>query len=91
MPRLFGRLKRQGVYRTGPGWGALAWRIAVPSIVMALAVAAGLEAAGDWFVMSSLTRVGLLTALVGGGAAVYFLTCYVVGLRARELRIQSVA
>ena len=88
---LFAGLKRQGVYRAGPGWAVLAWRIAVPSIVMTLAVAAGLEAAGDWFVMSSLTRVGLLAALVTGGAAVYFLTCYGVGLRARELRIQSVA
>jgi putative peptidoglycan lipid II flippase len=88
---LFAGLKRQGVYRAGPGWVALAWRIAVPSFVMVLVLAAGLEAAGDWFVMSSLTRIGLLAALVGGGAAVYFLTCYVVGLRARELRIQSVA
>jgi putative peptidoglycan lipid II flippase len=88
---LFAGLKRQGVYRAGPGWAALAWRVAVPSIVMTLAVAAGLEAAGDWFAMSSLTRVGLLAALVTGGAAVYFLTCYGVGLRARELRIQSVA
>jgi putative peptidoglycan lipid II flippase len=88
---LFAGLKRQGVYRAGRGWVALAWRIAVPSIVMTLAIAGAHHAAGDWFVMSSLTRVGLLAALVSGGAAVYFLTCYVVGLRARELRIQSVA
>ena len=32
-----------------------------------------------------------LAALVGGGAAVYFVACHLVGLRASELRIQSVA
>ncbi len=51
---LFAGLRRQGVYRARPGWTALAWRVAVPSAVMALALAGGLQAAGDWFVMSSL-------------------------------------
>jgi putative peptidoglycan lipid II flippase len=88
---LFAGLRRQGVYRARPGWAALAWRVVVPSVAMGLAVAGGLRAAGDWFLMSSLMRVTLLAALVGGGAAVYFVTCYLVGLRARELRIHSVA
>jgi putative peptidoglycan lipid II flippase len=88
---LFAGLKRQGVYRAAPGWGALAWRVVVPSVVMALAVAGGLALAGDWLAMSSFVRVGALAALVSGGAAVYFTTCYLVGLRARELRIRSVA
>ena len=88
---LFAGLRRQGVYRARPGWTALAWRVTVPSAVMALALAVGLQAAGDWFVMSSLERVGMLTALVGGGAAVYFVACHLAGLRASELRVQSVA
>jgi putative peptidoglycan lipid II flippase len=79
------------VYRARPGWPALAWRVTVSSAVMALAVAVGLEAAGDWFVMSSLLRVGALAALVVGGAAVYFLACHLTGLRASELRAQSTA
>ena len=88
---LFAGLRRQGVYRARPGWTALAWRVTLPSAVMALALAGGLQAAGDWFVMSSLMRVGVLTALVGGGAAVYFVACHLAGLRASELRVQSVA
>ena len=88
---LFLGLRRQGVYRARPGWTALTWRVAVPSTVMALALAGGLEAAGDWFVMSSLMRIGMLAALVGGGAAVYFVACHLAGLRASELRVQSVA
>jgi putative peptidoglycan lipid II flippase len=87
---LFAGLRRQRVYRARPGWHALAWRVAVPTLVMGLAVAGGLEAAGDWYAMSSLTRVAFLAALVCGGAAVYFTACYLVGLRTRELRIQSV-
>lgn len=88
---LFVGLKRQGVYRARPGWRRLAARVAVPNVVMALAVAAGLAAAGDWFAMTSLARVGALSALVGGGAVVYFAACHLVGLRASELKVQSVA
>jgi putative peptidoglycan lipid II flippase len=88
---LFAGLKRQGVYRAGPGWTALAWRVIVPSAVMALALLGSLRVAGDWFAMSSLARVGVLAALVIGGAAVYFGACHLVGLRARALRVQSVA
>ena len=88
---LFVGLKRERVYRAAAGWPALAWRIAVPSVVMALAVLGGLELAGDWFEMSALTRIGALAALVVGGAAVYFACCWLVGLRARELKLQSVA
>ncbi len=85
---LFG-LRRQGVYQPRPGWSALLWRVAVPSVLMALAVSYGLALGGDWAAMSSSARAGFLAALVGGGAAVYFGACYLVGLRARELRIHS--
>ncbi len=88
---LLAGLQRQGVYRARPGWAALAWRVVVPSAVMALAVAGGLLVAGDWFAMSTLERVVGLAALVVGGAAVYFLACHLVGLRASELRMKSVA
>jgi putative peptidoglycan lipid II flippase len=83
-------LRRQGVYHARAGWQALVWRVVAPALVMALALAAALDATGDWFAMSELKRIGLLAALVGGGAAVYFATCYLVGLRARELRVHSV-
>jgi hypothetical protein len=58
---------------------------------MALALAGGLELAGDWYAMSSLRRVGALAVLVTGGAAVYFLACHLAGLRVSELRAPSVA
>jgi hypothetical protein len=58
---------------------------------MGAALSAGLAIAGDWYAMSSLARVGALTAFVTAGAAVYFGACYLVGLRVTELRIRSVA
>ncbi len=88
---LLAGLRRQGIYRARPGWAALAWRVVVPSAVMALAVAGGLSIAGDWFAMSTFERIAGLAAFVGGGAAVYFLACHLVGLRASELRMKSVA
>ena len=41
--------------------------------------------------MSTLARVASLAVLVAGGAAVYFVACYFVGLRPSELRMKSAA
>jgi putative peptidoglycan lipid II flippase len=84
-------LKRKGVYVARPGWSVLLLRMTVPSVTMVIAVVAGLRLAGDWFAMSLLERIGSLAALVLGGAAVYFVACYVVGLRATQFRIRSTA
>jgi putative peptidoglycan lipid II flippase len=87
---LLAGLKRQGVYGARPGWSGLAVRVAIASVTMALALVVGLALTGDWFVMSTMARIGALAALVGGGAAVYFVACRLVGLRSSELRIQAV-
>jgi putative peptidoglycan lipid II flippase len=88
---LLAGLRRNGIYRARAGWKALAWRVVVPSALMALALEAGLVVAGDWFAMSTLERVAALAAFVGGGAAVYFLACHLVGLRVSALRMKSAA
>ena len=59
---LLAGLRRQGVYRPRAGWGALAWRVALPTLVMALALGGGLEFAGDWYLMSTGQRIGALVA-----------------------------
>jgi putative peptidoglycan lipid II flippase len=88
---LFRGLIRQRVYRARAGWRALAARVLVPSAAMAAALLGGLRFAGDWDGMSSIARIAMLGALVGGGAAVYFVACHLVGLRASQLRFESVA
>jgi len=84
-------LRANGVYRARPGWLQLAWRVGVPGVAMAVALVGGCALAGDWLTMSTLGRVASLAALVGGGGAVYFVACYLVGLRPSELRMKSVA
>jgi putative peptidoglycan lipid II flippase len=86
---LLAGLKRSGVYDARDGWATLFARVAVPNALMALVLVAGLAVAGDWFAMSTVARVANLSALVGGGAIVYFAACYLVGLRPREFRLHT--
>jgi putative peptidoglycan lipid II flippase len=85
---LLAGLRKQGVYRARAGWKALMWRVAVPSVVMALALHAGRAYAGDWLAMGTIQRVASLALLVSGGAAVYFLACFLVGLRVSDFRMK---
>src|SRR5688572_10326875 len=85
---LLAGLRKQGVYRARAGWTSLAWRVAVPSVVMAVALHAGRIYAGDWLAMDTIQRVASLAVLVGGGAAVYFLACFLVGLRVSDFRMK---
>ena len=85
---LLAGLRKQGVYRARANWKSLAWRVAVPSVLMALALRVGLAYAGDWFGMGMVQRIASLAALVGGGAVVYFLACLLVGLRVSDFRMK---
>ena len=85
---LLAGLRKQGVYRARAGWTSLAWRVAVPSVVMAVALHVGRIYAGDWLAMGTIQRVASLAVLVGGGAAVYFLACFLVGLRVSDFRMK---
>jgi peptidoglycan biosynthesis protein MviN/MurJ (putative lipid II flippase) len=55
---------------------------------MALALRAGVAYLGDWFDMGTFQRVASLAVLVGGGAAVYFTACLLVGLRVSDFRLK---
>ena len=84
--------RRRGVLLdVGHGGGSFTWRVAVPSVVMALALRFGRGFAGDWLDMGTIQRVASLAVLVGGGAAVYFLACFLVGLRVSDLRMKPEA
>ena len=83
-------LLRSGVYRAGAGWRLLAIRVLVPSAVMTVVLLLTLAAWGDWFAMNGVGRLVSLAALVGAGTAVYFGTCYLCGLRLRDLTMRVV-
>jgi putative peptidoglycan lipid II flippase len=85
---LFAGLRGSGVYRAAGGWPKLVVQIGLPSALMGGALVLALARCGDWFALHTLERVGLLALLVAGGAAVYFATGYLCGLRPRAFRMQ---
>jgi putative peptidoglycan lipid II flippase len=82
-------LLRGGVYRASAGWWALLVRVLVPSAVMAGALLLALMMWADWPALHGVARIASLGALVAGGAAVYFGTCYVCGLRLRDFHMRG--
>lgn len=87
---LYRGLRRAGVYSPHPGWGRFAMQVAIASGLMSLAVVWMRERAGDWLALTVLERSAALALCVVGGIAVYFLTCYIVGLTPARLRAQRI-
>ena len=83
---LYRGLRKCGVYSPQPGWGRLALQVVVSGIVMALAVAWMRDWAGDWLLLGVAQRVGALAVCVFAGVAVYFASCFLLGLRLSVLR-----
>ncbi len=83
---LYRGLRTCGVYSPQPGWGRLALQVVVSGFVMALAVAWLRDWAGDWLLLSVAQRVGALAVCVFAGVAVYFASCFLLGLRLTALR-----
>jgi putative peptidoglycan lipid II flippase len=79
-------LKRQGVYRTRPGWGALLARVLLANAVMAaLLIWLGGDLEG-WMILSAWERAGRLALCIGAAAATYFTKLLVAGMRMRHVR-----
>lgn len=79
-------LRREGVYRPGPGWWRLLAQIGVASVIMgALLWWLGGDLAG-WIAAGALERAARLALCVVAGAAAYFAVLFVVGVRPAQLR-----
>jgi putative peptidoglycan lipid II flippase len=79
-------LRRQGLYRAGPGWTRWLLRIVAGLSTMSLAVLAVRAHVGDWIALTMAWRWVWLLAAVGAGGAVYGATLLLLGLRPRHLR-----
>jgi putative peptidoglycan lipid II flippase len=79
-------LRRDGVYRPGPGW----WRLLAQIGAASLAMAALLWwLAGDlasWVAAGAVERAGRLALCILAGAAAYFAALFVLGVRPAQLR-----
>jgi putative peptidoglycan lipid II flippase len=85
---LFRGLVAAGVYEPRADLGRFVVRSGIACVVMAAFVLWILGRAGDWLAMSLGQRVGWLTGIVGGGAAVYFAMAWVAGLRPTQFRLR---
>ena len=82
---LIGLMKR-GSYKPAPGWGVFALQVVAASALLAVFL---LWSAGavNWVGLKTayLQRIGLLTAVILVGAAIYFVVLWAAGLKLRKL------
>ena len=83
---LYRGLRREGVYRPGPGWGGLILKVALASSVMAIAIADLAGPLDPWLAAAGVTRASWLFGCVLAGAAAYFATLALLGVRPADFR-----
>jgi putative peptidoglycan lipid II flippase len=87
---LYRGLRRAHVLHHAPGWRAMLLQVLAGNVLMGLYL---WIVAGDterWMHMRTLQRLEWTAVLVVGGAAIYFATLYVLGMRVSHLRVRSV-
>ncbi|MGE4658072.1 MAG: murein biosynthesis integral membrane protein MurJ [Gammaproteobacteria bacterium] len=82
-------LRVGGIYLLRPGWGLLFARVIISCILMTACLLWLREHAGDWTGLSVFARVQALAVCVLTGMTVYFLVCYLMGLRPQHLRAKG--
>ncbi|WP_028535243.1 murein biosynthesis integral membrane protein MurJ [Paludibacterium yongneupense] len=87
---LLAMLRKRGIYRPQPGWPAFMLRLMLAIAVMALTLAGAQRWLPiDWHAHASV-RIAALGGLIAGGAASYFATLYLLGLRAHQFMRREV-
>ncbi len=82
-------MKRSGIYRPEPGWGAFLIKVAVALYLMGGALWYAMGTESSWFAIPTGTRIVKLAALIVVGAAAYFGSLAMMGLRLREYARQA--
>jgi putative peptidoglycan lipid II flippase len=80
---LYFGLRRLGVYRPSPGWAAFTLRVALASAVLGVLLWWA-DRQFDWLHTAGLPRAGLLAAVLGAAALLYFGVLLACGLRPRQ-------
>lgn len=86
---LYGRLRRDNVYRPEPGWWGFIIRIATATGAMAALLWWGAGILDGWLAADVWQRVGRLTFWVIIGMLVYGLGILALGIRPRELLLKK--
>lgn len=83
---LFYKLQGQDIYRPQPGWLGFLARLMVALLAMSLFLWFAMGEEARWLGYRASERILHLTALVTGGAGLYFLALWLLGLRLRDFR-----
>lgn len=78
-------LRRRGIYRPAPGWGAFGLRVALATAALGLALAAAARGI-DWIGLQAhpAQRAGWIALVLAGVAALYFALLHLSGLKLRQ-------
>jgi putative peptidoglycan lipid II flippase len=85
---LYRGLRRAQVLHHAPGWSRMLFQVIAGNALMGIFL---WVVAGDterWMAMRTLERMEWTLLLVSGGAAIYFATLFVLGLRVAHLRVR---
>lgn len=86
---LYRGLRQRDDYQPRPGWRVFSLKVALALGALTATLWFGMGKEADWLTVSASARVIHLAALVGGGAAAYFLTLWLLGFRLRDFRQRS--
>lgn len=81
---LYRRLRRDGIYRPGPGWGAFLLRLLLATAVMVVVALWIAGPTADWLAQAWQARALHMGGVVAAGVAVYFLVLAAGGMRPRH-------
>jgi len=83
---LYQGLRKQAVYRPAEGWRLLITRVLLANVVMAMFLYTCSGQTAAWLTLSTINRIVWMAGLVSGGAAAYFLSLWIFGLRLIHLK-----
>ena len=83
---LFRRLRADGIYVPGAGWGVFALKIVLATAAMSGVIALLHGPIAGWLELGALARGGRLLVLVFAAIAAYFTVLLALGVRPRDLR-----
>ncbi len=81
---LFHLLRKRGIYRPEPGWGAYLIKLCLALLALGLTLWFGMGSEQRWLATQGWMRILNLSALVTGGVVVYFAVLFALGFRLKD-------
>ncbi len=77
-------MRKAGIYRPEPGWGAFLLKLAVALYLMGGALWYAMGSESSWFEISATVRAVKLALVIAAGSVTYFASLWIMGFRLRD-------